>query len=134
MPNSSHPKGIIAVIFGLYYDLTEHLLILVSVVTGCVSISDFASLVSIPMKSLNFSVGVEIFAKSSWIKKYKSMIKKKKKYDKIVFLAKTKLNNIEVLICKSIINWYISHNEFVAANDVLREYNDMRKEIKNKKA
>ena len=62
------------------------------------------------------------------------MIKKKKKYDKIVFLAKTKLNTIEVLICKSIINWYISHNEFVVANDVLREYNDMRKEIKNKKA
>ena len=62
------------------------------------------------------------------------MIKKKKKYDEIVFLPKTKLNTIEVLICKSIINGYISHNEFVAANDVLREYNDMRKEIKNKKA
>ena len=38
------------------------------------------------------------------IKKYKSIIKKKKKkYDKIVLLAKTKLNRVEVLISKALI-------------------------------
>ena len=39
------------------------------------------------------------------IKKYKTLIKKKRKrYDKIVLLAKSKLNNIEVLISKALID------------------------------
>ena len=45
------------------------------------------------------------------IKKYKSIImKKKKKHDKIVLLAKSKLNSIEALISKALINSVISHN------------------------
>ena len=46
----------------------------------------------------------------------------------IVLLAKTKLNTIEVLISKSLNDSYISHNEFVLVNDVLKEYDD-RKEL-----
>ena len=45
------------------------------------------------------------------IKKHKSIIKKKrKKRDKIVLLAKSKLNNIDVLISKSLIHSNISHD------------------------
>ena len=44
------------------------------------------------------------------IKKYKSIIKKKKKkHDKILLLAKSKLNSIEVLISKVLIDSVISH-------------------------
>ena len=57
--------------------------------------------------------------------------KKKKKHDRIVFLGKDKLNTIEVLISKSLIDLYISHEEFVSVNNVLREYNKIKKEIKN---
>ena len=57
--------------------------------------------------------------------------KKKKKHDKIVLLGKDKLNTIEVLISKSLIDLYISHEEFVSVNNVLREYNKIKKEIKN---
>ena len=46
-------------------------------------------------------------------------------------LPKTKLNSIEVLISKALTDSYISHNEFISVNDVLREYDDMRKENKN---
>ena len=35
-------------------------------------------------------------------------------------LRKTKLNTIEVLISKDLIDSYISHKEFVSANNVLR--------------
>ena len=41
------------------------------------------------------------------------------------------LNVIEVLISKALIASYISHNEFVSVNTVLREYNEMKKGIKN---
>ena len=57
--------------------------------------------------------------------------KKKKKHNKIVLLGKDKLNTIEVLISKSLIDLYISHEEFVSVNNVLREYNKIKKEIKN---
>ena len=63
---------------------------------------------------------------------YKSIIKKiKKKHDKIVLLGKDKLNTNEVLISKSLIDSYISHDEFVSVKNVVREFNDMKKEIKN---
>ena len=82
---------------------TEHFLILASAITGCVSISSFASLVGIPIGIMSSAIGLKICAINAGIKKYKSIIKiKKKKHDKIVLLAKSKLNSIEVLICKSV--------------------------------
>ena len=45
---------------------------------------------------------------------YKSIIKKKeKKHDKIVLLAKTKLDTIEVLVSKSLIDAHINHEELL---------------------
>ena len=46
-------------------------------------------------------------------------------------LGKNKLNTIEVLISTALIDSYISHDEFVSINNVLREYNEMKEEIKN---
>ena len=66
------------------------------------------------------------------IKKYKSIIKKKKnKHDKIVLLAKSKLNRIEVLIYKVLADSNISHDEFVLIDNVLKEFYDMKEKIKN---
>ena len=90
----------------------EHLLILASVVTGCVSISDFASLVDIPISNESSTVGLQICARTAGVKKYKSISKKKKKNrDKIVLPAKTNVNNIEVTISKMLIDSYISHDD-----------------------
>ena len=80
------------------------------------------------------ATGLKICAITAGIKKYKSIIKKKKKkYDKVVLLAKSKLNRIEVLISKSLIDSNISHNELVLINDVLQKYEEMKAEIKNLK-
>ena len=77
----------------------EHFLILASTVNGCFSISAFASLLGIPKGIMSSAIGLKVCAITAGIKKYKSIIKKKKKkHDKIVFLAKYKLNNIEFLI------------------------------------
>ena len=45
-------------------------------------------------------------------------------------IPKTKLNTIEVLIFKGLIDSNISHDEFVSAKNVLTEYDDMKEEIK----
>ena len=67
------------------------------------------------------------------IKKYKSIINKRKKHDESVLLVKDKLNAIEVLISKSLIDPYIIHDKFVSVNNVIREHNEMKekKEIKS---
>ena len=49
--------------------------------------------------------------------------KKKKKHGKIVMLAKSKLNSIEVLISQTLIDSNISHHKFVLINNkVLIKY------------
>ena len=88
--------------------------ILVSTVTGCVSLSSFASLVCISVVITSSAIGIKICAITAEIENYKSIIKKKKtKYDKIVLLEKGKLNTIEVLLSKALIDSYITHDGFV---------------------
>ena len=100
----------------------EHFLTVASPISVCVSISAFASLVGIPVEITSSAIGLKICAITAGIKKYKSIIKKKKKkHDKIVLLAKSKLNSIEVLISKALIDSNISHDEFVSINNVLKE-------------
>ena len=47
-----------------------------------------------------------------------------------MLLVKDKLNTIEVLISKTLIDSYISHEETISVNNVLREYNEAEEEIK----
>ena len=47
-----------------------------------------------------------------------------------LLLGKTKLDTIEVLISKALIDSYINCDEFVSVNNVLREYNEMKKKQK----
>ena len=84
-----------------YLNYIEHLLILVSTITGCVSVSVFASLVCVPIGIRSSAVGIKICAITAGIKRYKSIIKKKNKHDKIVLLGKDKLNTIEFLVSKA---------------------------------
>ena len=58
-------------------------------------------------------------------------MKKKKRHDKILSLAKSKLEIVEVLISKVLIDSNISHDEFVLINILPKEFDDMKEEIKN---
>ena len=59
-----------------YLNFAESLLILSSIITYCVSLSAFASLVCVPSSSSE--VGIKICGNTAGIKNYKSIIKKKK--------------------------------------------------------
>ena len=91
-------------------------------------------MLGIPLGITSSAIGLKICAIAAGIKKYKSVIKKKKNNDdEIVLLAKSKLDSMEVLISKTLINSNIRHDEFVLINNVLKEYDDILKEIKNLK-
>ena len=112
---------------------TEHQLSLIFTVRGFVSMSGFA-LAGIHIGITSSEIELKICVITAGIKKYKSIIKKKrKKHDKIVLLAKSKLNSTEVLVFKVLINSNNSHDEFVLINNVLNEFDDIKEEAKNSK-
>ena len=92
------------------FNYTDQSLIVISTITGCVSISAFASLVGIPIGITSSTIGFKICVITAGIKRYKSINKKKKKkHDKIILLSKSKLNSLEVLISEALIDSNISH-------------------------
>ena len=108
----------------------EQFLVLASTIIGCVFISAFASLIGILIGTTSPEVGSKIRAITAGIKKYKSIIKKKKKkHNETVLLAKFKLNSTEVLISRALIDSVISHDEFVLINNIPKEIKEMKEEI-----
>ena len=76
--------------------------------------------------TLIFSLTTEIIKKLLSITR-----KKKKKCDKILILAKSKLDSIETLVFQAIIDMEISHEEF---NVIIREkqkYEKMKENVRN---
>ena len=48
-----------------------------------------------------------------------------------MLLGQYKLNTIKVLTSKALIDWYTSHDDFVSVNNVSRDYNEIKEEIKD---
>ena len=57
----------------------EHFLVFVSAVSGCVSISEFVSLIGVPVGIIGSAIGLRICAITIGIKKYNSIIIKEEK-------------------------------------------------------
>ena len=108
----------------------DHSLIVIFTITEGVSISAFASLVGITIGA-GSAIRWILCIITAGTKKYKSIIKKnKKKHDKIVLIAKFKLNRVEVLISTTLIDSNISRDEFVLINNALKELNDTKEKSK----
>ena len=60
-----------------HLNYVEHLLLLASAITGCVSVSAFTSLVAVPVGITSSSAELKICEIIARIKKYQSIIKKK---------------------------------------------------------
>ena len=73
---------------------------------------NFYSLVGIPVGAENSAITIKTSIITTGIKKYKWIIKKKK-HNEIALSAKAKLNIVEVLISKTLINSNIRHGKFV---------------------
>ena len=58
--------------------------------------------------------------------------KKRKKHDKILMLAKSKLNSIDTLISQALIDMDICHEEFITILKEKDRYEIMKENLKNK--
>ena len=61
-------------------------------------------------------------------------MKEQKKHYKIVLLGKSKLNSIQVLISKTLIDGYMIHDKFVLINNLMRKNDNMKEENKTLKS
>ena len=77
----------------------KHFLIFISAVTGFISVFPFALLVGVSVGIANSVVGLKIYAITAGIKKYQSIIKKKKEH-LIELLIKTKFNIVKFWFIK----------------------------------
>ena len=92
----------------------DKILIVLSAITGEVSICSFTSVVGAPVGIVSASFALIFSLTTRIVKKLLSTTgNEKKKQDKISMLAKSKLNSIETLISQALIDMERSHEEFV---------------------
>ena len=89
-------------------------LIILSITTGSISIASFATVIGAPVGMMSASCSLAFSITTGFVKKFlKTTRNKKKKHNKIVMLARSKLNSIESKISEALINNEISHEDFM---------------------
>ena len=111
-----------------YFDKS---LIVLSVTSSINSITSFVTVIAplIGIESASFSLSFSIL--TGIVKKWlKTRQNKNKKYNKIVMLARSKLNSIESKIYEALINNEISHEDFMILINKERNYREIKESIR----
>ena len=114
------------------FDFLDKIFIAMSASFGTLSIASYASVVGTPASiagsslTLIFTIGTDI--SKSLLKVTK---KRKKKHNKIIPLAKSKLSDIETLLSSPLNDSKISHEEFTSFITEKNIYENIKENIKN---
>ena len=115
-----------------YFNYFDKPLIVLSVATGGISIASFATVIgaSAGMMSASFSLAFSIT--TGFVKRFLKTTrnKMKKKHDKIVMLARSKLNTIESKISKALMDNEISHEDFETIINEEKKYRELKESIR----
>ena len=102
---------------------------------GTLSIASHATIVGIPVGIAGTSLTLIFTVTTGVVKKLLNITrKKKKKHDKIIALARSKLNIIEALISPALTDFDISHEEFSKIIYEKNNYEQIRDNIKSVKS
>ena len=100
--------------------------------TGGVSIISFTSIIGAPAGIASASLTLIFSLATGITKKLLNITRwKKKKHDKILTLAKTKLNSIDTLISQALIDMDISHEEFITTLKEKDRYEMMKDNLRS---
>ena len=115
------------------FDYIDKILIVLSATSSGVSIISFISIIGVPAGIASASFTLIFSITAGIIKKLLSTtIKKKKKHDQILMLAKSKYNSIEALISQALNDINISHKEFITILNEKDRYERMKENKKDK--
>ena len=103
------------------------MLFVLSATSSGVSIISFASIIGSPVGIASASLILIFSLTTGIVKKLLNMTRnKKKKHDKILMLAKSKLNSIETLISQALNDMDIIHKEFIILLNEKDKYERMK--------
>ena len=113
------------------FDYFDNSLIVLSVKTGSISIASFASVIGAPVGITSASFSLAFSICTGIVKKLlKTTRSKKKKHNKIVMLARSKLNSIESKISEALINNEIGHEDFMTIINEEEKYRELKESIR----
>ena len=114
------------------FDYIDKILIALSATTGGVSIISFTSITGETVGIASASFTLIFSLKTGIVKKLLNITRKtKKKHDKTLMLAKSKLNSIERLISQALIDLDISREEFITILKEKGRYEMMKDNLRN---
>ena len=109
------------------FDYIDKLLIVLSAASGGVSIISFTSIAGAPIGIASVSFTLIFSLTAGIVKKFSNITRnKKKKHDKNLLLAESKLNSIETLISQALIDMDIIHEEFITILKEKDKYERMK--------
>ena len=111
------------------FDYIDKILIVLSATSSGVSIISFTSIIGAPVGIASASLTLFFSLTTGIVKKLLNITRnKKKKHDKILMLAKSKLNSIETLVSQAVIDMEISPVTILNERD---KYEKMKENLKN---
>ena len=117
------------------FDHADKLFITLSASFGALSIASHATIVGIPVGIAGASLTLIFTVTTGVVKKLLNITrKKKKKHNKIIALARSKLNIIETLISQALTDFDLSHEEFSKIISEKNNYEEIRDNIKSVKS
>ena len=113
------------------FDYFDRSLIVLSVTTGSISIASFATVIGAPVRIISASSSLAFLISTKIMKKLLKITKNKKKnHNKIVMLARTKLNSIESKISEALVNSEIGHEDFMTIINEEKKYRELKESIR----
>ena len=117
------------------FDYADKLFITLSASFGTLSIASHATIVGIPLGIAGASLTLIFTVTAGVVKKLLNITRKKQeKHNKIIALARNKLNIIETLISQALTDFDISHEEFSKIIYEKNNYDKIRDNIKSAKS
>ena len=114
------------------FDYIDKILIVLRATSSGVSTISFTSVAGAPVGIASASPTLIFSITTGIVKKLLNITRnKKKKHDKILMLAKSKLNSIETLVSQALIDMEISHEEFNAIIREKQKYERMKENVRN---
>ena len=112
------------------FDYFDKSLIVLSVTTGSISIASFATVIGAPVGMMSASFSLAFSITTGFVKKFlKTIRNKKKKHNKIVMLARSKLNSIESKISEALTNNENSHEGFMIITNEEKNIENWKKAL-----
>ena len=113
-----------------FCDCLDKSLIVLSATSGSISIASFATVIGMPVGIASASFSLTFSISTAIVKKLLKTTQNKKKHNKIIMLARSKLNSIESKVSEALINSEISHEDFMIIINEEKKYRELNESIR----